>query len=643
VLDRIRAFLLEHDPTLELDDTTLEALLRQGRFLLLMDGLNELPSEAARRDVMTFRKDFNRTPMIFTTRDLSVGGDFGIEKTLEMQPLTETQMQQFIQAYLPEQAEQMLRQLKDRLREFGQTPLLLWMLCELFRQTQQIPLNLGMVFRVFTQSYERNLKHDVAVESDRDHWSSLLQYLAFVMMQGEKRTELRIALQRQEVIETFTQFLEGKVPYPEDYGLKSFRDLLKYHLIQVGANDDIEFRSQLIQEYYAAEYLLKQLHLLGDDELKHNYLNYLKWTEPVALMLALTEDKTQAVRVIKLALEIDLLLGVSLIEAVKPEFQEQIMALIKEPAMFKLLKSAFQLLRIELISISLLPYFLKLGLVGSRFYWSTSVKLLQARFKFYNYEFFQSPTSKATPVKGVKNEPTVIDVFGSFDNISVTTSNINQASDNSGKRINNTETLPALVRILNNEDESVRISAIEALGEIGSQEALEALVKILNDQNPNIRSKVAEALGKIGSESAAASLISSLSDQEANVRSKAAEALGKIGSESAVNHLMRTLNDKNISVRASAAKALGELRSLSELHDTEEEIQQLLTKLEQNFDSEPLKKKAAIAELSKNINQNQALRKHLINALKTGGLEALKAIVLLVPLAFFIAAIDREE
>jgi hypothetical protein len=89
----------------------------------LMDGLNELPSEAARLDVAKFRQDYPKVSMIFTMRDLSLGGDFGLEKKLEMQPLTEAQMQAFVRSYVPEQAEAMLRQLKDRLREFGQTPL----------------------------------------------------------------------------------------------------------------------------------------------------------------------------------------------------------------------------------------------------------------------------------------------------------------------------------------------------------------------------------------------------------------------------------------------------------------------------------------------------------------------------------------
>ncbi|MDZ7962036.1 MAG: hypothetical protein RMY34_29910 [Aulosira sp. DedQUE10] len=44
-----------------------------------------------------------------------------------MQPLTAEQMQQFVCAYLPEQRKQMLQHLGDRLREFGETPLLLMM------------------------------------------------------------------------------------------------------------------------------------------------------------------------------------------------------------------------------------------------------------------------------------------------------------------------------------------------------------------------------------------------------------------------------------------------------------------------------------------------------------------------------------
>ncbi|HLO88638.1 MAG TPA: NACHT domain-containing protein, partial [Nostocaceae cyanobacterium] len=140
-LDLIYNFLKRHK--LNIEKTAIEKLLDENRLLLLFDGVNELPNETARQDLNTFRQNYRRTPMIFTTRDIEVGGDLGIEKKLEMQPLTQTQMQQFVRAYLPDTGEEMLRRLGEKLQSFAQTPLLLLMLCTVFAETGDIPANLG--------------------------------------------------------------------------------------------------------------------------------------------------------------------------------------------------------------------------------------------------------------------------------------------------------------------------------------------------------------------------------------------------------------------------------------------------------------------------------------------------------------------
>ena len=164
MLDLVRNFLKRHRQLLKVSD--IEQLLFEGEFLLLIDGLNELPSEAARRNIKAFRQDYPETPMVFTTRDLGVGGDLDIPRKLEMQPLTETQMRQFIRQYLPQQEEQMLRQLGGRLRELGETPLLLKMLCDLFFQKEEIPSNLGSVFRSFAEQYDQKIKADVPIPDE---------------------------------------------------------------------------------------------------------------------------------------------------------------------------------------------------------------------------------------------------------------------------------------------------------------------------------------------------------------------------------------------------------------------------------------------------------------------------------------------
>ncbi|WP_434685754.1 NACHT domain-containing protein [Pseudanabaena minima] len=332
VCDRILAFMHKHDPALDIDEAGIKQLLRQGRLLLLVDGVNELPSDRGRVMVNQFRELYQKTcPMIFTTRELSAGGDLGIGKRLEMQPLTEPQMQQFVMAYLPTQGERLLRQLSGRLREFGQTPLLLWMLCWIFTPSQQIPPNLGMVFRDFIEKiYTSKIKGSITTyKNSQIWWGRLLQCLAFEMISGENLTDSRVAISRQRAERILVEFLKGKVEYPDDCAIRWLNDLLNHHLIQV-SNDLIEFEHQLIQEYYAAEWLLGLLEnqQISYERLQQVYLNYLKWTEPLALMLELMESEEQAVRVVRLALEVDLRLGARLAGAVKYEFQEKTVGLL---------------------------------------------------------------------------------------------------------------------------------------------------------------------------------------------------------------------------------------------------------------------------------------------------------------------------
>ncbi|MEL6165030.1 MAG: NACHT domain-containing protein [Cyanobacteria bacterium J06628_3] len=238
IIELIRDFLKRHQLWLEIGE--IEKLLFDGRFLLLFDGVNELPSEAARQDLRKFRQDYQQTtPMIFTIRDLGVGGDLGIEKKLQMQPLTETQMRDFVSGYLPEQGEELLKQLSGRLRELGETPLLLVMLCSVFvANRNKVPSNLGSVFRRFTEVYDNKLKQDIPVtDESRLWWKRLLQHLAWVMTHGESKTEISLTIPIQEARDILTNFLKEQDYHQPRNAEKWLDDLLKHHLIQVGSGD----------------------------------------------------------------------------------------------------------------------------------------------------------------------------------------------------------------------------------------------------------------------------------------------------------------------------------------------------------------------------------------------------------------------
>ena len=489
IIDLIRDFLLRHDPSLPIDNGDVKfnvsTLLRQGQFLLLFDGVNELPSEPARQDLRKFRQDYQQTtPMIFTTRDLGVGGDLGIEKKLQMQPLTETQMRDFVSGYLPEQGEELLKQLSGRLRELGETPLLLMMLCSVFVANQnKVPSNLGSVFRRFTEIYDKQLKQDIPVtDESRFWWKRLLQHLAWVMTHGESKTEIYVAIPIQKARDILTTFLKEQDYHQPRNAETWLDDLLKYHLIQLGTENQIQFRHQLLQEYYAAERLLEELPKLSDDELQWEYLNYLKWTEPVALMMQLVDKQSQAVDLVKLALEVDLLLAARLAGEVKVKLQEETVGLIDNLETSPLLKIKLLVQTKSEAVISRLIEFLERGNPNES---SAAVYALR-QIKSKAIVF-----SRLVKLIKDKNSPVVSNLQYALENriyglrslFEDKDSDVDYSAANAMRGIKSEAAIPGLIQLIERENSYEPKWAADALVGIKSEAVMINLIQLLKNQN----------------------------------------------------------------------------------------------------------------------------------------------------------------
>ncbi|MBS9771541.1 MAG: HEAT repeat domain-containing protein [Trichodesmium erythraeum GBRTRLIN201] len=565
VLSRIQAFIDKHNHNTYIDEETLKSLLLQGKFLLLFDGFNEMASEEARQQVRMFRQDYPETAMVFSTRDLSLGGDLRIEKKLEMQPLTESQMQDFVCAYLPEQGENLWGQLQGRLRELGETPMFLLMLCSVFDYNKVIPAHLGLVFRGFTQTYSGRIKQDVLVdESSRRWWDRLLQELAWVMTTGGSKTEMMVAIPRKKAEDVLADFLRGQVVAPTDCAMGWLEDLLEYHLIQVGDDGQISFRHQLLQEYYAAERLSSQLSGLSDYELQWDYLNYLKWTEVVALMLGLVEDEVLAVRVVRLALEVDWFLGARLVGEVKEKFQEAAFAEVDGLELPGLAKVVLAGLTMSEVTVPRLVQFLEhsdkymrgsaahaLGKIASEKAIEELIPLLKDSDEYVRWSaaYALGEIGSETAIEGL------IPLLKDSDSF------VCWSAANAMGKIGSQKAIEGLIPLLKDSDSFVRYAAAEALGKIDSEKAIEGLIPLLKDSDPNVNFSARSALSQIGSEKAIEQLIPLLKDSDEYVRYAAAEALGKIGSEKAIEQLIPLLKDSDPNVRRNAAEALGEIGS----------------------------------------------------------------------------------
>jgi DNA polymerase III delta prime subunit len=503
ILEAIRAEFRQGK--LSVSTEQIDHWLLDGKLFLLLDGVNEIPSEELRGELQVFREDNPHTPMIFTTRDLAVGGDLGIEKKLEMRPLTDTQMREFVGKHLPEYGEVLLRQLQDRLREVAETPLLLKMLCEVFDpQTRQIPQSKGELFRAFDQKYHQHKQNPPVSGDFRRFQSEVLQHLAFEMVRGddEKPTEAWLTVPRRKAEGILEAWLGKRGVADAPTKAKEWlEDLLEHHLLQVAPDpSQIEFHHQLFQEYYAAEALLARVEnrhpdVMDDERLQHFFLNYLKWTEPVALMVALLGDETQVVRVVRLALDVDLKLGARLAGEAKPEFQGQ---------------------TVGIVSVLEIPEWFKVEL-----------------FKY------AIPLDKSESDTTIKSQPSCRE---NVDNHRI------KADFRSSPKYGE------LSRLVGDPCWSV----IDALGKIGSKNAIPELHRFLAKSSGYLKEKAIFALGEIGDESVTPDLLHILQTSSLDSKGTAIKILGKMQAEPAIPYFLSILeNEPYVRSRNDIAGILG--------------------------------------------------------------------------------------
>jgi len=543
ILEAIAFELQKGDPNLALESNDIQRLLLKNRFFLLFDGLNEVPSDDLRADVELFRGHYTKFPMIFTSRQLGTG--LGIEQTLEMCPLTEPQMRDFATRYLPEQGEDLLRSLKGSLREIAETPLLLKLLCEvyaepdlrLFEKVGDLKSK-GELFRAVDRKYN-TWKTGEGVRTSEKFWQwngELLRELAFAMLQADgSPTGKWLQVERPQAEQLLEQFLQGRVADSGEKAKDWLQDLLDHHLLQVAANpNQIEFRHQLFQEYYAAEYLL-QLQHLSDAKLKRDYLNLLKWTEPLAMMLSLVTDEAQARRLVQLALAVDWKLGARLAGEVKPEFQSRTLAMLSSLKVPKQWKLGF----IKFTRMVESPMWLKVQLwrtMGSDAAIPDLLKAVECQcifdysFYFWGLDYsFDSPRAMAMEALA---------------------------------HLGSTQSISGLLKALKHEDESVRSEAATVLGHLGFAEAVPGLLQALEDKIYSVRENAAAALGYLGFAEAVPGLLQALEHEDCFTRKSAAKALVAIGSAQSISGLLELIEYGDFLTREIAIDVLGQLANM---------------------------------------------------------------------------------
>ncbi|MBD2628803.1 HEAT repeat domain-containing protein [Trichormus variabilis] len=489
------------EPELILEITEIKELLwKKKRLILLLDGLNEMPA-----DSITYLIDFrnkckqSKIPLICTTRELG-SGDLGIKRRLEIQPLRPLEINRFLKECMPSQEQKVLQLLRRDNRELSRTPFVLWMLYHVFQETGTVAETLGEAFRQFFKSFKK-IKEDAFVKDKRrKKWNSnsWLEHLAFTMLNSLEPSDPGLVISDDRAKKVLS---ESKI-----------EELLKYHLLEKVSDKEISFHHQLIQEYYAAECLLTKLPELIKKEPSQKYnqfqrehLNYLKWTEAIALMLGLPEiTEEQAIKIIELALNVDLKLGAKLAGDVKPELQQKTVKMIAEQQVTE---------------------WFRIFLLGE----TNSLKAADELIKIVK-----------------DSDP-----------------DIRRKSVWASRKLGSEAALSVINIAIEDADFHVRKTAIRAIGELDTEQAIPLVSQILiKDPIVSVREMaVMGVLGKLDSEAAILELLRATQDPEYKVSGMATHYLEEMEREAVIPVLTKVLKNKNsdLSLRKSAADLLGKL------------------------------------------------------------------------------------
>lgn len=141
-------------------------------------------------------------------------------------------------------------------------------------------------------------------------------------------------------------------------------------------------------------------------------------------------------------------------------------------------------------------------------------------------------------------------------------------------RRGNKGALRELLAALDDPSPTIRTTAAECLGGLGSQRAVPGLLGKLHDHYREVRLRVTESLGTLlEGKNCPEALIRMLQDPDALVRIEAVQSLENIGDKSALRGLRHKLTDRSALVRGYAAVAVARLGGVDEVHGLEERLE----------------------------------------------------------------------
>ncbi|MEO1375126.1 MAG: NACHT domain-containing protein [Cyanobacteria bacterium J06635_10] len=279
-----------------------EKLLKSGKLLILLDGLDEVPGKVVPY-VIDYIHDFcdkyDANRFIISCRTAAYNHNFLRFTDVAMAEFSNTQIKQFINNWFQSEADQkigtaakcweLLQKPENAgAKELANTPLLLTLLCLVYHRSQNFPNNRSVLYRkslrLFLEEWaaERRIMRQAIYEGlNTEHQEILLSEIAHAGFEIDQ-----LFFDKREVVDKIKTFLQDNLNAPNNL---AGEQILNAIAIQQGilverAEDVFSFSHLTLQEYLTAQYIVDNCQI----NKLNNYLTDRRWHEVFQLVAGLT-------------------------------------------------------------------------------------------------------------------------------------------------------------------------------------------------------------------------------------------------------------------------------------------------------------------------------------------------------------------
>lgn len=282
-----------------------QALLNKGGMLVLLDGLDEIPSQhlnQAITQIQDFVNKYKDNRFIISCRTAAYQGGFNTLKNVEMADFDDEQIQQFINNWFCREqdldvavAESCWQLLNadgyQATKELAHTPLLLTFLCLVFDESQIFPKNRAALYKDALDILLRRWAAEKRIQRDPIYKDLTIQLeeMLLAKIAYEQFSRDRLFFDKQTVISEIQAYLAENLNAPKHLdGENVLRAIQIQQGILVGrSSDTLSFSHLTLQEYLTAQYIVD--HRLTD-ELVSQHLTDDRWREVFLLVAGSMRD-----------------------------------------------------------------------------------------------------------------------------------------------------------------------------------------------------------------------------------------------------------------------------------------------------------------------------------------------------------------